>query len=182
MLKIVIYPNPILEKIAQKVTLPLDNKTQDLIRQMHKRVEGIGVGLAAPQVNESLQLCIIRLDKDMAQKKDRELDFVMINPRITFYSELESQMVEGCLSFPKQYYQIDRPANIIVEYETIINYSDFVGEKKANPVIKKKKLKAGGWLARVIQHEVDHLAGNLFINKGGKKIEEDKIDGRQIID
>jgi peptide deformylase len=182
MFSIVIYPNPILEKVAQKVAIPIDIETQDLIKKMHKKVEGIGVGLAAPQVGESLQLCIIRLDKDMALKKDKELDFVMINPIITFYSELESQMIEGCLSFPKQYYQIDRPANIIVEYDTITNYLEFISKNGTKPIVKKKRLKASGWLARVIQHEVDHLAGKLFINKGGKKIDEDKIDGSQIID
>lgn len=182
MLKIITYPNPILDKSSEKVKIPLTPQTQDLIRQMYDTVEGIGVGLAAPQVGLNLQICIIRLDPDMAFKKDKDLEFVIINPEITFYSAVKNQMIEGCLSFPKQYYDILRPANIIVKFETIANFKEFVKNPNVQPKIKTQTLKVGGWMSRVIQHEVDHLSGKLFINLGGKKLKTDKLDGRQVID
>jgi len=181
MLKILTYPNSILDQVSNQVMF-MDAETIALIRQMYQTMEGIGVGLAAPQVGKNLQLCLVRLDKDMANTKDKELEFVMINPKISFYSELQVKMIEGCLSFPKQFYEIQRPANIIVEYETIANFKDFIKNEKVKPVLKKKKLSATGWLARVIQHEVDHLNGKLFINLGGRKIKEEDIDENTIVD
>jgi peptide deformylase len=165
-LEIITYPNPILEQVAEEITFPLDSETKKLIQRMWVTVEDIGVGLAAPQVGVSKQLCIIHLSQSDLSPKLKQKDFVVINPKITFYSQVEASMVEGCLSFPEQYYDIWRPANILVEY------FDELG--------KKHKLQASGWLARVLQHEIDHLAGKLFINMGGKKLEEKDIKDKPI--
>ena len=167
-LPIITYPNPVLDKSAEEVTFPLDNSTKQLIADMWAVVRGKGVGLAAPQVGVSKKICIIHLDPAMMDKGQKEKDIVMINPKITFYSKVENLMVEGCLSFPEQFYEIWRSANIIVEY--------------FNEKGKKKTLKAKNWTSRVIQHEVDHLNGDLFINKGGKKIEEDELGDKNIVD
>lgn len=166
MLSIVTYPNPVLSKPAAEVTFPLSDSTKTLIAQMWETVKDQGVGLAAPQVGVSKQICIIHLST--TEKGKQAKDIVMINPKITFFSQTEHLMVEGCLSFPGEYFKIWRPANIIVEY------MDEQG--------KKKTLRAKDWLSRVIQHEVDHLAGRLFINIGGEKIAEEDLEKSEVVD
>jgi peptide deformylase len=168
-LKIRTYPTEILSKPAQTVQFPLDNETKKLIYDMWDTVRDAGVGLAAPQVDVSKQICIITLDPEMIPKKSKmKNNFVMINPVVTFFSEVECSIIEGCLSFPKQYYKIIRPQNIIVKFQ--------------NEKGKWEELKANGWLSRVIQHEVDHLNGELFIFKGGTKIEPKEARDEGIID
>jgi peptide deformylase len=180
-MQIITYPNPILEKPASKVKLPLDKETQNLIREMYKFVQKKGVGLAAPQVGKSLQICIINLSEDKAlAKKYKTPDFVMINPEIIFESQLKSLMVEGCLSFPEEFWQIWRSANITAVFDTISNWREFING--AEPIIKKQKnFVAKEWLARVILHEVDHLNGKLFINMKGKKLPKDELDSNHKI-
>jgi peptide deformylase len=167
--KIVTYPYPTLLQEAQDVVFPLSNEDKTLLRNMWDTVAGIGVGLAAPQLGVSRKICIISLSKNMIPKgfKIRN-NFSIINPIIVEYSKRTCNMVEGCLSFPNQWWQINRPTDIILEY------SDEKG--------KRQRMKATGWMSRVIQHEVDHLHGKVFINAGGKKIEEHELDGRDIVD
>ena len=163
------YPTPILSQIADVVQFPLDASDKELIRNMWLTVEDQGVGLAAPQVNVPKKICIITLDPEMLPKKQKiKNNFVMINPEIVFYSEVVCKIIEGCLSFPEQYYRIERPTNITVKFQ--------------NEKGKWEQLNASGWLSRVIQHEVDHLNGQLFIHKGGVKIEPDSTNGERIID
>jgi peptide deformylase len=163
---IVTYPNPILERKAEEVTFPLDQETQELIQDMWNTVKGKGVGLAAPQVGVSKKICIINADE--AELEEKFENVTLINPVITFESDIQHLMVEGCLSFPEQYYEIWRPANIIVEYY--------------NEDGKKKKLRAGNWMSRIIQHEVSHLNGDLFINMEGRKLDEKDLAGVTIVD
>jgi peptide deformylase len=174
-LQIVTYPNQVLSTPAKKVSLPLLAQDQALIRAMFATVDGDGIGLAAPQVNASKQICIIYLDPDLAERKDKHLHFVMINPEISFYSQTRNQMIEGCLSFPKQYWEIIRPANINVEFDTIANLEEFLSDETSEPILVKRTIKAGGWMSRVIQHEVDHLNGKLFIDMGGRKVSQKEL-------
>lgn len=162
MLEIVKYPNKILEKACKQVAFPLSKEDQDLIKEMWKTAEGRGVGLAAPQVGSNKKICIINMKEFEDFEKPERQNILMINPKVTFYSQKENSMIEGCLSFSGQYYLISRPANIVVEYH------DENGNKK---ILKAKK-----WLSRVIQHETDHLQGLLFINKGGQKIDEKDLE------
>jgi peptide deformylase len=172
MLKIVKYPDPILLQENQSVEFPLNQTTKDLIKNMWDTVQGMGIGLAAPQVGANLKICIVHMAKEgknqKNQYKNKEQDFVMINPEIIFYSESEVLMAEGCLSFPGQFYEIWRPQGVKVRY------FDEKGRVKEKAV--------SGLLARVIQHEVDHLNGKLFINMGGKKIIEDDLPEDAMID
>lgn len=168
MLEIITYPNPILEKVSEEVKFPLDKATTTLIKEMWLTLADKGIGLAAPQVGVNKQICIIHLIADARGKGKKDLDFVMINPKIVFASEVENLMVEGCLSFPGDFYEIWRPANIHVE---------FFNEKG-----KKRTLKAKDWLARVIQHEIGHLNGNLYIKMGGKKIKKEDLKGKEVVD
>ena len=87
-MKILTYPSPILTQEASPVKLPLSPIDLELVKNMWQTVQGIGVGLAAPQVGISSQLFIVRLSQDRElAKKLKESDFIVINPKITFYSQ-----------------------------------------------------------------------------------------------
>lgn len=142
-MKIITYPNPILEKKAKKVKDPLAPEIQRLVKKMIATMqESRGAGLAAPQVGESLRICTIQ---------DEDEIFVLINPQVTTYSREKEICEEGCLSFPGKYINIKRPKRVKVRFI----------DAKGNKI----KLKADGLLARIIQHEVDHLDGIVFIER-----------------
>ena len=165
MKSIVIYPNKVLDKQAAKVEFPLDEATILEISQMWEVVKADGVGLAAPQIGVSKKICIIHLAE--VEKGKQAKDILLINPKIVFESQVETLMIEGCLSFPEQFYEIWRPSNVHVEYQ----------DENGN----KKLLKAKDLIARVAQHEVDHLNGKLFINKGGRKIPASELTEDTVI-
>ncbi len=106
-----------------------------------------GVGLAAPQIGKNLRVVIVRnpAGKPGQQRMD------LINPQITSFFGLDVGFEEGCLSFPGLYSVVKRSKGITVEYQ------DATG--------KAQHLKDDGLLARIIQHEVDHLDGVLFIDR-----------------
>lgn len=143
MLKIIINPNPILRKKSQNVTDVLSDKIQKLIPEMIETMKAKdGVGLAAPQVGENIRLLVVGYkDKDLA----------IINPKILKKSILKEWDEEGCLSIPNKYGQVRRHKSITLKY---------LNEKG-----EEETLKANGLLARIIQHEIDHLDGILFIDK-----------------
>ena len=142
-MKIVTYPNPILETKASKIKNPLAPEIQKLIKEMRQVMkENNGIGLAAPQIGKSLRLCLIEIEKKL---------FILINPKITSHSRETEIAEEGCLSFPGKFLQIERAVSIQVRY---------LNEKG-----EKQKLKASGLLSRALQHEIDHLDGILFINR-----------------
>ncbi len=165
MKNIVLYPNPILDKTSKLVVFPLDEETKSDIKDMWEVVKADGVGLAAPQIGVSKQICIIHLSE--VEKGKQAKDILLINPKIVFESSVENLMIEGCLSFPEQFYEIWRPANVNIEY------FDEQG--------KKKLLKARDLIARVAQHEVDHLQGKLFIKKGGRKMDPSEFTENTVI-
>ena len=133
----------ILRKRAREVEV-IDDKikelAQDMMDTMHKFD---GVGLAAPQVGILKRVIVIDLYEDNTQ-------YMLVNPIIK--KEKGEQVVdEGCLSFPNQYGKVKRPKSIVVEA------LDLDGRKV---VIKAKDL-----LAQALSHEIDHLNGEVFINK-----------------
>ncbi len=105
-------------------------------------VEG-GIGIAAPQVGMLQRICIVSDEGKNPQ--------ILINPEITWFSRDTVGLPEGCLSVPGAQGEVIRPKSIHV--------------KGLNEQGEKVKIKAKGWLSRVIQHEVDHLDGILFIDK-----------------
>lgn len=142
-MEIVKYPDKILEKKAKRVKNPLDPEIQKLIKDMTNTLEEVdGAGLAAPQVGKSLRLCVIQCDGNL---------FTLINPKITSYSRDKEINEEGCLSFPGKFMPVKRSKKVKVR---------FLDEKGS-----EVKLKAEGLLARIIQHETDHLEGVLFIER-----------------
>lgn len=124
------------EVIDEKLQILID----DMIETMH---EFSGVGLAAVQVGILKRLLVIDLYDDKGP-------IVMINP-VILKEKGEQEVDEGCLSFPNQFAKVIRPAEVVAEY------TDRDG--------KRKKIKAKELLAQAICHEVDHLEGELFIDK-----------------
>ena len=124
------------EKIDEKLQILID----DMIDTMH---EYNGVGLAAVQVGILKRLLVIDLYDDKGP-------IAMINP-VIIKEKGEQEVEEGCLSFPNQFAKIIRPAEVIVEY--------------TNREGKRIKLKAKELLAQAVSHEVDHLNGEVFIDK-----------------
>jgi len=133
-------------KILRKKSLPvehIDNQIKTTIKEMRRLMNlENGVGLAAPQIGFNQRFFIVELDNKY---------YVFINPQILRYSKELVDMEEGCLSVPDQSGIVTRPSELTIEaYGT-------------NG--KKFKLNAKGVLARVIEHENDHLDGVLFIDK-----------------
>ncbi|MBX4204587.1 MAG: peptide deformylase [Candidatus Doudnabacteria bacterium] len=145
MLKIVKVPDPILTQktsLVKTVNEEILNLVVEMIAACRK---ANGIGLAAPQIGKSLRLCIINLEHVGLPP------FALVNPRIVRKSLKKIEMEEGCLSIPGVFGIVKRPASVTV--------------KAMNLEGKENKFKAGGLLARVIQHELDHLDGILFTTK-----------------
>lgn len=156
----VIQPdNPILRKKAIKVT-SFDDKFQTLVDDMiETMIDAPGVGLAAPQVAVSQRLIIVRLPDSTEEDREEygELAgklYVVANPKIIKSSKEMVSGVEGCLSIPGILGDVDRHESVVV-----------TGQDRDG---KPTRVKAKGWLARVFQHEIDHLDGQLFIDIADK--------------
>jgi len=140
--KIVKYPNPILRKKATEVK-ELSEEIKKLAGDMIEiMIESQGIGLAAPQIGESKRIIVVQMEKGPQ---------VFINPKIIAKSKEKELMEEGCLCFPKLFLEIKRAKKVQIEAVTI------AGEKV--------RIEAEGLLARIFQHEVDHLDGVLFIDR-----------------
>jgi len=138
-------------KTLKQKSLPvkhIDAEVRSLIGQMKEVMrQNNGVGLAAIQVGEPTRIIICEIDDKF---------YTFINPEIIKSFPETSVTEEGCLSLPNIYGEVERPKKIILK---AINFDG-----------KKMKMKAFGLLARVIQHELDHLDGILFIDSGPIKI------------
>jgi peptide deformylase len=169
--KIVTLPEPVLRRKARTVTT-FDKKLQTLIDDMIETMrEAPGVGLAAPQVNVSERLIVVEYAEEQEeegedqQEKPKKL-FVMINPEIVKSSAETLMGVEGCLSIPNLVGEVERHAVIQV--------------KGLNRHGKPTKVKAEGWLARIFQHEIDHLNGILFPDRATRVWQpQDEIEPEQ---
>ncbi len=143
-IEIVIYPHPALRQKGENVIDINSRDIQQLIADMKvTMVAANGIGLAAPQVNKLLNIFIAQIDKDRIE--------TFINPAIVWRSNKHTPLEEGCLSLPGISAIVERPEKIIITY---------LNEKG-----QRKIKKAGGLLAKVIQHEFDHLNGILIIDK-----------------
>ena len=110
-----------------------------------------GIGLAAPQVNMHKRIIVIDLqDTDDENQKHGFYPLFLINPTITEYSKKKISAAEGCLSVPEQSINVIRPKAIKCTYTDRFN--------------KKQTIYSDKWLARVIQHEMDHLDGKLIVD------------------
>lgn len=169
--KIVTLPEPVLRRKARTVTT-FDKNLQVLIDDMIETMrEAPGVGLAAPQVNVSERLIVV----EYAEEDDEEAEdqpekpkklFAMINPEIVKSSAETIIGVEGCLSIPNLVGEVERHAAVQV--------------KGLNRHGKPMKIKADGWLARIFQHEIDHLNGILFPDRAKRVwLPQDEVEPEQ---
>lgn len=146
-MEVLIYPDPVLRRGGKPVTT-FDAELRKLAERMFDAMyEEGGVGLAAPQVGIEQKLLVLNPAGDRA---DRTGERVMLNPRITRKKGREFGE-EGCLSFPGIHAEVERWVEITVTYQ------DLDG--------KEQTLAADGWLARIVQHELDHLEGVLFVDR-----------------
>ena len=145
--EILLVPHPKLRQKSEKLN-KITKEDVELSKQMIQIMKKApGVGLAANQIGILKQIITVHI-----QNKEKEIDniYVLYNPVITKYSKKKVIMEEGCLSLPKQFADIERPESIIVSY---------INEK--NEVIEEEK---EGLESRILQHEIDHLSGKLFVD------------------
>ena len=152
-LPIYIYGQPVLRKVAEDI--PTDfPELETLLKDMWETLaESEGIGLAAPQIGKSIRVVVIDLDvisDDMPEYKDFRHAF--INAHIIEYDESEiDSMEEGCLSLPAIHEKVVRPKRIHVKWldEQLQPHDEWIE----------------GYLARVMQHEFDHLDGKMFVDR-----------------
>ena len=152
--KIVTLPEPVLRRKAHTVT-NFDKNLQVTIEDMVETMrDAPGVGLAAPQIGLSERLIVVEYyerEEDEDVENAPKKVWAVINPEIIKASEEKLMGVEGCLSIPNLVGEVERHAAIHV--------------KGLNRHGKPVKIKAEGWLARIFQHEIDHLNGVLFTDR-----------------
>lgn len=149
-LPIVFLPDPVLRRKARRVTT-IDKDLQTLIDDMIETMrKAPGVGLAAPQIGKSIRLLVIEYgeEDEEGQPAGPKKLYVVINPEIVERSDEMETGVEGCLSVPGLVGEVERYQALTVKYTN----------RHGKPV----KVKASGWLARIFQHEIDHLEGVMF--------------------
>lgn len=170
---IVHLPEPILRRKAKPVT-KFDKELQTLIDDMIETMRAApGVGLAAPQVNIPLRVAVIEYaeneegeeeEREDAPPKPKKL-YIIVNPEIVKASPEKVMGVEGCLSIPGLVGEVERHQTIQV--------------KALNRYGKPFKAKVDGWMARIFQHEIDHLNGVLFTDRAArvwKPSEEEQVE------
>ncbi|WP_002146071.1 peptide deformylase [Bacillus cereus] len=153
-LEIVKHPNEVLETPCERV-INFDKKLVKLLKDMHETMLiADGVGLAAPQVGASLQVAVVDIGDDTGKIE-------LINPVIL---EKRGEQVgpEGCLSFPGLYGEVER--------------ADYIKVRAQNRRGKIFLLEADDFLARAIQHEIDHLHGVLFTSKVKRYYEAGELE------
>jgi len=146
LLKLLKKPNPRL-KVPSK---PVNIFDRNLKKSINDIIETIyhehGVGVGSIQVGIAKQIIVVDLgDNDDIIREEGFYPLVLINPKIIYYSEEKLEAPEGCLSVPGILVSIIRSKHIVVKYQDIESIH--------------KTIEASGWLARVIQHEFDHLCG-----------------------
>jgi peptide deformylase len=175
--EVITVPDETLRRKARPVK-DFDSGLQTLIEDMVETMRAApGVGLAAPQVGVSQRLIVVEFgdeeDGADAQEKPKKL-YTLVNPEITRLSKETVIGTEGCLSIPEYVGDVERAEAVTVNAQT----------RHGQPVT----IKAKGWLARIFQHEVDHLDGVLFPDRAEKvyrledveeKPEENEEESRQ---
>jgi len=148
--EIVTIPEPVLRRKARKVS-EFDSELQTLVDDMVETVQQApGVGLAAPQINVSQRVIVVEYGDDEDEDVPPKL-YIVVNPEIVRFSQEKITATEGCLSIPGFAGEVERSESITV--------------KGSNRRGQPMRIKATGWLARIFQHEIDHLDGVLFIDR-----------------
>jgi len=143
-LKILIFPDPKLRKVASKVAKfdkSLENLAQDMLQTMY---EAEGIGLAATQIDVHLRLVVMDLSEERNDPR------VFVNPEYTVIDKSPFSYEEGCLSIPGFNEEISRPSKILLKWQDL--QGNFHEEKPS------------GIFTVCAQHEIDHLDGKLFVD------------------
>ena len=152
--QIVTLPDPILRRKAKPVTR-FDADLQTLIDDMIETMrEAPGVGLAAPQVGIPERVIVVEYAEDEEDEDAPKKLYVMVNPEIKSASEEIEDGIEGCLSVPGWQGEVERALAVTVKGQT----------SRGKPM----KVKAKGWMARIFQHEIDHINGVVFTDRATK--------------
>lgn len=152
-LPIYIYGQPVLRKEAQDISTDYPDLKQLIADMFETLTASEGVGLAAPQIGKAIRLAVIDLDvlsDDFPEYKDFRRAY--INPHIVEFDDSKTEtMEEGCLSLPGLHENVTRPTRIRVQWidEDLLQHDEWID----------------GYLARVMQHEFDHLDGKVFIDR-----------------
>lgn len=144
-MRIVYFPDPVLLKTAARLEELPDNMGEILEGMRHVMKVEKGIGLAAPQVGLSLS---ILLASPTGEEGD---EIVLINPEIVSFGPKKEWREEGCLSFPGIWGEVYRPMTVVIKYR--------------DEQFNEQTIEADDLLARVLQHEIDHLEGKVFVNK-----------------
>lgn len=156
---IVTLPQPVLRRKARPVTA-FDKDLQTLINDMIDTMRAApGVGLAAPQVGVSERVIVVEYaeppdEEDPQAKPPKPKLYVMVNPEIVKASPETEWGVEGCLSIPGLVGEVERHSTVHI--------------RGLNRHGQPMRVKAQGWLARIFQHEIDHLNGILFPDRASR--------------
>lgn len=160
-LEIVTFPDPVLKAACA----PIEGVNRELLRLAEDMAETMyqapGVGLAANQVGVSKQLIVI----DASSPQEPVQTVVLVNPRIISLSEEKETDEEGCLSVPDLKAEVERALRVTVLAKSL----------KGDDL----KIEAQGFLARVLQHEIDHLNATLIIDRIGKLKRERYVKQRK---
>jgi peptide deformylase len=145
-LPILTVPDKILREKCRPVTSITDDHRRLLDDMLETMYDAPGVGLAAPQIGVVERLLVVDPSRDDENRQPMKI----INPEILWQSNEINVYNEGCLSIPEQFADIERPERIKLRYL----------DENGTP----QELETGGFLATVIQHEIDHLNGIMFID------------------
>jgi peptide deformylase len=153
---IITLPDPklrLISKPLERVDDSVRKLLDDMVETMH---EAPGIGLAAIQVAEALRMLVV----DLAKKDEPPQPLFFINPEIVWSADDRSVYEEGCLSIPEYYEEVERPASVRARFV----------DRNGKP----QEILAEGLLATVLQHEIDHLDGVLFIDHISK-LKRDRV-------
>jgi peptide deformylase len=153
-LPILTSENPVLRQRARKlrsVSPAVQQLIDDMIETMR---QAPGVGLAAPQVGASQRVIVVEYAENQADDETPPRLYVVVNPEIVRHSTGQVPGTEGCLSIPGYLGEVDRYQSVTLRGL----------DRRGRPL----RLKANDWLARIFQHEIDHLDGVLFIDRASR--------------
>jgi peptide deformylase len=144
---------PVLRRRAKPVTRRDWPKLRQWVPQMMAAMRRAkGVGIAAPQVGLGKQLFIVAPEPSVRYPSARRVPpIVMINPKLLSHSKSSDRMMEGCLSIPGLRGEVPRWTSVIIEF------TDLQGARR--------RAKLDGFIARIFQHEFDHIQGNLYVDR-----------------
>ena len=150
-LDIIQIGDPVLRRKAHKITqIDRDIRllAEDMVETLH---DSGGVGLAAPQIGESIRMIVVEYPEDDTVEDSPMKTYKVINPEIIWRSEETVEGNEGCLSIPGYVGTVERNESIKVKGLSVFG--------------RPMKISASGWLARIFQHEIDHLEGICYIDR-----------------